>query len=483
MLCRSNENGWVKHIFHVDGVAGSMPVQTTPSLKGGFFLVIAFLCGMAAHENGQKEYPMPTRNTLRTKVRNHPLIDLLFSLKGNPRTQVFIEPLWGIPHSLIAPFSAVYMRALGVSDIQIGLALSIAMITQMICAFFGGIITDKLGRKKTTILGDVVGWIIPCIIWACAQNYWFFLAAMVLNSFEQINQTAWVCLLVEDAEEKDILKMWNWISIAGLLAVFFSPLSGLLMYRNDLVSVMRVLYAIFGFNMLIKVLITYRWTTETRQGIVRRLETKGQSLATMIVGYWKLIPQVVKHSGTMRVLAIMIITQITALISGNFFSLYTTGHLGIPEAYLSYFPIIRAFVMLLFFFVIQHKLDRFRTKAPMCVGLGFYMLCQLLIIFSPRNAIWPLLLYTLFEAIAFGLVFPRKELMTAVFVDKQERARIIAMLTTLMMVISSPFGGIAGALSKLDGRFPFMLNLGLFVLAFAVIVTMKQNPGTVVEEA
>ncbi len=425
---------------------------------------------------------MAKRGTpLLPKLRNHPLIDLLFTLKGNPRTLVFIEPLWGIPNSLIAPFTAVYMRAMGVSDIQIGIALSIAMVAQMVCAFFGGVIADKIGRKATTILGDFLGWVIPCAIWAGAQNYWFFLAAMILNSFEQVNQTAWVCLLVEDAEEKNILNMWNWVSIAGLLAVFFSPISGGLIQRHALIPVMRTLYAIYSLGMLAKCFITAKWTTETRQGLVRMAETKRQSVDEMIAGYWKLVPRIIQSSGTMRVLALMIISLITSLVSNNFFSLYTTGHLGIPEAYLAYFPIIRACIMLLFYFGVQHKLERFRTKGPMCVGLCLYMACQLLVIFSPRNVVWPLILYTLFEAVAFGLVFPRRERMSALFIDRQERARIIAMLTTLMLIVASPFGGIAGGLSRLDGRLPFVLSLVLFALAFVVVVTMKQNPGVEVE--
>ena len=421
-------------------------------------------------------------NALGARLRRHPLINLLFTLRGNPRTCVLIEPLWGIPNSLIAPFTAVYMRAMGVGDIEIGFALSAAMLTQVFCAFFGGVIADKLGRKTTTILGDFLGWAVPCAIWAGAQNYWFFLAAMVLNGFEQVNQTAWVCLLVEDAPEKDILNIWNWITIAGLLAVFFSPISGALIRSFSLVPVMRVLYGIYCVNMLIKCVITFRWTTETRQGKIRKKETKGVSVGKMLAGYWGLVPGILKNGGTLRVLVIMVVMNIAGMIGGNFYSLYATGGLGIPENYLAYFPIIRAGVMLLFFFVIQHKLDRFRTKIPMSAGLLLYMACQLLLIFSPKHNTIPLILYTLLEAVAFGLVYPRKELMTAVFVDKQERARIVALLTTLTIAIASPFGGIAGALSKLDGRFPFILSLALFVMALVVIMTMKQDPGGVVEE-
>ena len=86
-------------------------------------------------------------------LRKHPLLELLGRNKGNPRTLILIEPLWGIPYNLIAPFATLYMYTLGITDVQIGLILSIAMFVQVFFSFFGGILTDKLGRKFTTMMG------------------------------------------------------------------------------------------------------------------------------------------------------------------------------------------------------------------------------------------------------------------------------------------------------------------------------------------
>ena len=48
--------------------------------------------------------------------RSHPLIDVLRRNKGNPRTLIFMEPLWGIPYNLIAPFATLYMYTQGITD-------------------------------------------------------------------------------------------------------------------------------------------------------------------------------------------------------------------------------------------------------------------------------------------------------------------------------------------------------------------------------
>ena len=200
------------------------------------------------------------------RLRNHPLVKILARNKGNPRTLVLIEPLWGIPYNLIAPFATLYMYTQGITDVQIGLILSIAMFVQVFFSFFGGILTDKLGRKFTTMMGDFFGWAVACLIWSISNNFWLFLAAAILNSFEQINQTAWYCLLIEDADPKDLVGLYTWVNIGGLIAIFFAPLSGLFINSFSVVPVLRVLYLVFAITMVMKTLITFRFCQETRQG-------------------------------------------------------------------------------------------------------------------------------------------------------------------------------------------------------------------------
>lgn len=415
------------------------------------------------------------------RLKEHPLIELLLNVKGNPKVCILIEPLWGIPFNLIAPFTTVYMYAMGVGDRQIGLLLSIAMVAQVFLSFAGGLITDKLGRRFTTNIGDFVGWSLACLVWAVSQNFWFFLVAMLLNCFEQINQTAWYCLLIEDAEKKDILGIHTWVTIAGLMAVFFAPISGALIRKFTMVPVVRVLYAIFAVFMFIKVIITLKCTTETKQGIARKEQSKSVPYSTMIKEYKTVLPLITKSPATLQTLAIMVLFQITNLINTNFLSLYINKNLMISDQYLAYFPILRATVMLVFLFAIQHLLSNVRMKIPMSAGLLIYIGCQLLIILLPSNKISGIVIYTLLEAFAFGLFMPRKEAMLSLSANPKERARIVSLLTTIMILFASPFGYLAGYLSSIDRRLPFAFNIVLYVVMI-IVVARYQEPGYVDEE-
>lgn len=413
-------------------------------------------------------------STLVNRFKAHPLMELLVNLKGNPKVCILIEPLWGIPYNLIAPFITVYMYAMGVHDREIGLLLSISMVAQVFFSFMGGIITDKLGRRFTTNIGDMIGWSLACFVWAISQNFYFFLVAMLLNCSEQINQTAWYCLLVEDAEKKDILGIHTWVTIAGLLAVFVAPISGLLISRYTMVPVVRVLYLCFSLLMLLKTYITVKYTTETKQGKLRMQESKSVPVMSMIREYKGIIPLITKNRSTLQTLAIMVLFQITSLINTTFMSLYINQNLLISEHYLAYFPILRAIVMLIFLFAIQHLLDRFKMKAQMAFGLFIYVASNLLIILLPPYHIGGVMFYTFLEAVAFGLFMPRKEAMLSLSVNPKERARITSLLTSIMILFTSPFGYLSGLLSSLDRRLPFMFNIVLYIAMIFVVARFKE---------
>lgn len=409
-----------------------------------------------------------------SRLKEHPLLQVLASNQGNPRTLVLIEPLWGIPYNLIAPFATLYMYTQGVTDVQIGLILSVAMVVQVFFSFFGGILTDKLGRKFTTMMGDFFGWALACLVWSVSNNFWLFLAAAILNCFEQINQTAWFCLLIEDAQPKDLVNIYTWVNIGGLVAIFFAPLSGLFVNSYSVVPVVRVLYFLFALTMAAKTLITFKFCRETRQGQIRREETKGVSVFRMLGEYRQLIPHLLNDKGVLKAVAVSVLLYIANMINTNFFSLYVTQRLGLSENFLALFPILNAAVMLVFMVGIQHRMSATKFRAPLWVGLVLYCVAALVLIFSPTNNLGFVLVYVFVAAVAAALVNPRKDALLQLTLDSQERARLNALIMASTIALSSPFGYLAGWLSSMDRRLPFAFGFLLLILAMVVIGRIQE---------
>ena len=414
---------------------------------------------------------------LKAKLRRlgeHPLIQVLADNGGNPRTLVLIEPLWGIPYNLIAPFATLYMYTQGVTDVQIGLILSVAMVVQVFFSFFGGILTDKVGRKFTTMMGDFFGWALACLVWTVSNNFWLFLIAAILNCFEQINQTAWYCLLIEDAHPKDLVGIYTWVSIGGLVAVFFAPLSGLFVNAYSVVPVVRVLYFLFSLTMVIKMLITLKFCRETKQGQIRRAETKGVSVFQMLGEYRQLVPRLLKDRGVLKAVAVSVILYITNMVNTNFFSLYVTQRLGLSENFLAVFPILNAAVMLVFMVGIQHRMSATKFRAPLWAGLILFCVAAVVLILSPAGGLGFVLVYVFLTAVGSALVNPRKDALLQLNIDTQERARLNALIMASTIALSSPFGYLAGWLSSVDRRLPLAFVVVLLLLAILVISRIQE---------
>jgi len=84
------------------------------------------------------------------------IIESFKILKGNTRVSIQFEPLWGIPFVLYNFYLSLYMKEIGVTNQEIGYLIAIGFLAGTIFSMFGGVITDKLGRKKTTLIFDLI---------------------------------------------------------------------------------------------------------------------------------------------------------------------------------------------------------------------------------------------------------------------------------------------------------------------------------------
>ena len=96
-------------------------------------------------------------------------------------------------------------------------------------------------------------------------------------------------------------------------------------------------------------------------------------------------------------------------------------------------------------------------------------------IVSPADPIRFVLLYVVLAAVAAALINPRKDAHLQLNLDTQERARLNALIMASTIAFSSPFGYLAGWLSSIDRRLPFVFMLVLFLTAM-VIVGRIQEP-------
>jgi MFS family permease len=412
----------------------------------------------------------------------------MLDLRGNGRACVYTEPMWGLSMMLVLPYASVFMLALGVKDQQIGLLATISMLSQVVFGLLSGVITDKLGRRLTTAVFDVVAWAIPCVIWAFAQNFWWFLAASVINGAWQVTQNSWDCLLVEDVDRGEITKVYSLVKVAGEFSALFAPIAALLVSQFGLVPAVRVLYLNAFVIMSVKIVLLYRLTTETAVGRLRREQTRGVSAWRLLGEYRGVLPLILRSKGTIFSLTIAAIVGAVALVNATFWQVVINQHLGVPDPLLPFFPMVRSILSVVFFFTVIPWLTHGRhLQRPTLWGFLSYLGGQVLLVLIPVSGGGPgwstyalLGLCLLLDAFGASILFMLAESLVALHVDRDERSRVMAIQRTVVMLVTAPFGWIAGWLSGIDRTWPFILTSVLLVLGIAVTsrfwVTTHSDP-------
>lgn len=410
-------------------------------------------------------------------LKNHPLFQTLRELKGNPRATVLTEIMFGVPYNLFMPFFSVYMLALGATDQQIGSIASISLVAQIFFALLSGAIVDKLGRRLTLLISDILSWTVPCLIWMLAQDVRFFVAGAIMNSLWRVSHTAWTCLMVEDAEESHLIHIWTWIMIFMFCSALFTPLGGWFVERYGLIPAMRGLLA-FGFFMLTAKFVTlYIFSHETARGIQRMEETRHRSIPSLLGEYRSVFGQILHSRPILAALSLMVITNIYTTVSNNFWGVLFTSKLGFSDSQISTYAALRSIVMMVCFFVIGPRLTNLRRfRLPLWAGFAAFLVSQLLLVVMPPQAVFMLVISVTLEGVASALVNPMTESLLALSMETDERARVSAMVYVALIVVISPFGWVAGQLSALNRSYPFAMNMGLFAVGL-VIVWLISKPG------
>lgn len=412
------------------------------------------------------------------RARN-PLVATLIGLRGNARACVYTEPMWGLSMMLVLPYASVYMLALGLHDEQIGLLATISMLSQTVFGLLGGIITDKYGRRWTTAVWDLAAWSVPCLIWAFAQNFWYFLIASVINGAWQVTQNSWDCLLVEDAQRSQITRIYSLIKVAGDCSALFAPIAAVLVSQFGLVPAVRILYLNAFVIMTVKVVILYRWSTETDTGRLRMEQTRGVSPWRLLAEYRGVLGLIVTSKGTIFSLTIAAIVAAVQLVTSTFWQVIISQKLGVPDPLLPFFAMVRSVLSVIFFFTLIPRLTAgVHLKHPTLWGFGAYLAGQLVLVAIPvpaGTAGWEtyglLAVCLLLDSFGAGILIMLAESLVALHVDVHERSRVMAIQRTCVMLVTAPFGWIAGWLSGMDRTLPFVLTSAL--LALGVLVTAR----------
>jgi len=397
-------------------------------------------------------------------LRRNPLLRTLPRLRGNPRACLYLEPFWGLPHNLYVPFVSVYMAALGMTPVQIGFVSTVFFASQMVFALLSGPLTDKLGRRKCTLIFDCISWSIPTFLWMCAQNYAWFIVAALFNGVWRVTENSWDLLLIEDAPEDQLVTLYAISHVAGLLAGFVTPLAYVFVQKFGLVPTVRVLYGFACAMMTFKFVTLYFWSRETKIGEKRMLACKNVSVWASVRGSLPVLKTMIADRRIVRVVVFMACFAALKNVNDTFWPLLVRDTLGIAEENLSIFSTVKSLMMLFCYFVITPHLHADRFHKPLYIGLGLFLGEQALMLLLRPGAFLMIIPGVMLEAVALSMLNPLMQTVQVAAMDETERARMMGLSFALSMLVTSPVGTLAGVLSEMNRALPLVMNIGFIAV-------------------
>ena len=149
-------------------------------------------------------------------------------------------PFWGISYSLSFFYLGLYFREFGVSDAQLGFLVTAGAGASIVFSFLAAPIVDRLGRRRATLIFDILGTALPFLIYALHGSFVFALAGTILSNASKVTNIGYYLLMTEDSgngERADAFNIFNIIIIASGLLV---PVAGSFVARAGLVRAERV---------------------------------------------------------------------------------------------------------------------------------------------------------------------------------------------------------------------------------------------------
>jgi MFS family permease len=395
-------------------------------------------------------------------------------LKGNTRISILFEPLWGIPFVLYNFYLSLYMKSYGITDKQLGYIIFAGFIAGSLFSIFGGVITDALGRKKTTLIFDFIAWPAAVFIYFLSSSFWGFLIASVVNQVTRIVAVSWNLMLIEDADNDQRIAAFNLINITSIATGILTPLSGILVRNMGIIPAEKTFLLVASISMAFMMITRNIFYRETRVGqkILEKHQKKSFREIFRVMPYKGAFAVISKKPEIALILGIFVLFNIYLPIGTHnslYFAPFMTEVLGIDKSLVSILGGINAAVMLLVFIFIIPFISRYNKHFNMIAGLSVQALALLLLVLLPEKRLLLTSVCIIIYAEGFGIFRPFIDAIFAEATEGEERAEIYSFYHTLTSVFSAFVGLSSGYLYVYNPRSLYIVSIAILALCVFLI--------------
>lgn len=407
-----------------------------------------------------------------------PARNLFSSVRGNARVIVITEGISNIAFQWYGTYLSLYFLALGLDEVTIGWLASASLLTQVASTLLGGNFADRFGRKRVLVVGDILCWGIPLILYGIAQNPWYLVAGRLLNGFIYVVFPSFECLFVEDVAENQRPAVFGVLQFLMAAGSLLAPLAGLFVARNGMVAGGRIIMlSTAGMSVMIAIVrqLTLR---ETSMGRERMAVTAASSMGGMIKDYTGAIRAIASDRRVWSFLGVRILGSASGVVWGTYAMIFLTAEkgAGLPESSISFVPALSAVVTLATVLFSARWISGRYLFINMVVGQLFWLFGALVFLMSPVRPLLMAALWTILNAVSIVLFQPAGMSYWANITDERQRALIFSTATALISLFTIPIGPLAGYMYQVSPRMPFLFAIALQgIVTIAILATVERN--------
>jgi MFS family permease len=361
-------------------------------------------------------------------------------------------------------YAVLYMLELGFTEREIGLTQTVLVGAQLISSIYSGRLTDLLGRKRTTLIFDMISWTGACLVWALSGHLFGFLIAAVLNGINKVVYVSFSCMLTEDASSSERLRNYSGLHFMVLTGGFFAPFGGFIVSRMGIITGTRILY--FAAAVIMAIMFVFRHIAWKEPDF-----DPSEKHMSLLKGITDSFRYFISEKQRFIIFVLQGIAQFYLIFKPIFYYAFLKNVVGLSSSVISIVPVSMSVITMIILLGFLPRIKNSQRRNLLTAGLAMGGLSLILLVLSADGGLLFLGLSILIDGISTALMRPLLDSLWADQLENKKRTRQLSAGNFFFGIISVPAGSIAGEMYSFSPVLPFYTAAGL--LLFASLISTK----------
>lgn len=379
------------------------------------------------------------------------------------------------------PFWGLYILELGGTKGSIGLITTISSLTALLVQLPGGVISDRMGRKRVILLSSILGFL-PPIIFRYSTHWTMLIPGAIATAFSNLGMPAINALIADSLPEENRATGFGAFSMSWYLAIVVAlPLGGYMFDRLGVVAGTHWGLLVSIALTLPVVLVRWRYIEET-VNVETVQERKGMPRFSMA--------QLMDFPGEIwKLILVAVLSSFSFQLFWSFVVVYSVEEIGLSMMQWSYVSTISNFAAACFMIpsgFISDRVGRKRIIVLSQLGLSLSSVCYAVSSGYP-GVIVARLLGSVGEGLGGNIMGsvggPVWQALVTGIAPVDSRGSILGLMGTITGLVTTPAPVLGGYLYEVfSPQAPFFLSFALALIGCLVFLVWVKEPDMVVGE-